>query len=274
MSALLPASSPEFPARLLVVDDDKNVRQPIAKLLQLKGYRVDQSGTGQDTLALLEREPYDLMVLDLVLPDISGAEIMKRARAMHQDLLIVVLTAHASAESAITAVKMNAVDYLLKPIKSEDLFVVVAQALNERAQQLRRQKLLSMIGDVMDALRDPNEAAPATPSPEPASAPVEQAILSLDREKRMVTLKTTPPRQIELTESEVTILTTLMEKPNQVVSVNQLAKSVGYENMDKWTVENVIRSVVFRLRQKLEAGPNAPQLIRTVRGRGYFFTAS
>ena len=272
MSVLpVPPASPS--ARLLIVDDDDQVRRSIVRFLQLKGYTVDQAGSGEEALKLLAVGQYDLMTVDLVLPGLSGTEIMRRAREQYRDLMIVVLTAHASAESAIAAVKLNAVDYLLKPCKSEDLHLVIAKALEERAQQLRQQQLLAMIGNVMDALREPASSTPllATTLPSAPSS-VTSSILELDHSKRLAVLHTQPPRTIELTESEVSILVALMDKPNEVVSVNQLAKSVGYDGMDKWTVENVIRSVVFRLRQKLEAGPNAPQLIRTVRGRGYFFS--
>jgi len=269
--ALLPHAPAASLNRLLVVDDDDNVRRPIVKFLQLKGYAVDQARSGEEALKLLGTVNYDLMVVDLVLPGMTGTEIMRRAREKHSDLMIVVLTAHASAESAIAAVKLNAVDYLLKPCKSEDLFLVIAKAMEERAQLLRRQQLLAMIGNVMDALRDPDTGAPSIPAPL-SPVPAIPGILELDHDKRVAVIHTQPPRMVELTESEVSILVALMEKPNEVVSVNQLAKSVGYEGMDKWTVENVIRSVVFRLRQKLEAGSDAPQLIRTVRGRGYFFS--
>ncbi len=269
---MVPSSSASsVPApHLLVVDDDDNVRQPIAKFLQLKGCVVDQARNGEDALKILAQSNPDLMIVDLALPGMPGVEIMRRARDLRRDLLIIVLTAHASAESAIAAIKANALDYLLKPIKSEDLYLVIAKAMEERAQQLRRQQLLAMIGNVMDALRDPNEPAPI---PGAATMPIiPDGLLELDREKRVAVIRTNPPRSVELTESEVSILVALMEQPNQVLSCNQLAKSVGYEGMDKWTVESVIRSVVFRLRQKLEAGPDAPQLIRTVRGRGYFFS--
>ena len=97
-------------------------------------------------------------------------------------------------------------------------------------------------------------------------------VLALDREKRLVTVKTDPPRIVELTEGEASILVALMQKPDQVLTPNQLAKTaLGYDGMDKWTVESVVRSSVFRLRNKIEPGSDNPQLIRTVRGRGYFF---
>ena len=273
MSALSPTQPSEINARLLVVDDDNAVRAPIAKLLRLKGYQVDEAATGEIALKKIESINYDLMLLDLILPGMSGVEIMRHARAARRDLLMIVLTAHASAESAITAVKIGAVDYLLKPCKSEDLFLVIAKALQERAQQQRRKNLLSMIGDVMDQLREPE--SPALVASATSAAARDENILELDRAKRVVTIKTDPPYSVELTEGEVSILVALMNQPNQVLSCNQIAETaLGYQGMDKWTVENVLRSAVFRLRQKLEAGPNAPELIRTVRGRGYFYATT
>jgi DNA-binding response OmpR family regulator len=203
---------------------------------------------------------------------------MRRARHTHQDLLIVVLTAHATVESAIAAVKLNAVDYMIKPCKLDDLSVTIARALAASAQQMRHQHLLSLVGEAMDALRQPKTADPA-PAP-PAAPPVparaldlQVGVLRLDRQKRQATLEINPPHIVELTEGECSILVALMERPNQVLSYGDLAKTaLGYDGMDKWTVESVIRSTVFRLRHKIEPGPSTPCLIRTVRGRGYFFS--
>jgi DNA-binding response OmpR family regulator len=126
----------------------------------------------------------------------------------------------------------------------------------------------------------PEPIAPATPA---ASASVTPAIaapnsdllrvgpLTLDRQKRMASLEDQSLPPVELTEGEVAVLEQLMQHPNQVMSVNQLANSaLGYQGMDKWTVESVVRSCVFRLRQKIEPAPDTPKLICTVRGRGYF----
>lgn len=83
-----------------------------------------------------------------------------------------------------------------------------------------------------------------------------------------------PAQPVELTESEVSVLETLMQHPNKVLSVKELANSaLGYQGLDKWTLESVVRSCVFRLRQKIEPAPDSPQLICTVRGRGYFYRA-
>ena len=95
--------------------------------------------------------------------------------------------------------------------------------------------------------------------------------VELDRQKRRLIWNAEPARAVELTENELTIMVTLMEKPNQVVSCNTLGNALGYQNMDRWTIENVIRSVVFRLRQKIETDSERSRLIHTVRGRGYYF---
>lgn len=266
-------------ASLLVVDAQDNARRLAVDYLNRKGYAADEASSGQAALAKLESRPYDLVILDVALPGTNGVEFMSRLRKARPDLPIVVLTAHATVESAVAAVKLNVVDYMLKPCQPEDLILTISRALEERAEQLRHQRLLALVGEAMNALRQPEAAATLLPdrtvplSPAVSGDMLRVGTLALDRQKRQVTLHTNPPRTVELTEGELSILVVLMEKPNQVLSYNDLAKTaLGYEGMDKWTVESVIRSTVFRLRHKLEPGPDTPCLIRTVRGRGYFFS--
>ncbi len=264
-------------ASLLLVDAPVDARRLTAERLRQMGYRVDEAGSGDEVLARLESQSYDLAILDVALPKTDGVELMRHLRHTRPDLMIVVLTAHATVDSAVAAVKLNAVDYILKPCKVEDLVLTISRALEERAQQVRHQRLLALVGEAMNALRQPEPIAAPLPSTStaPAISPdtLRVGALALDRQKRQVTLSTNPPRTVDLTEGELSILVVLMEKPNQVLSYNDLAKSaLGYEGRDKWTGESVIRSTVFRLRHKIEPGPDAPCLIRTVRGRGYFFS--
>ena len=264
-------------ARLLVVDAELGTRTRTAEHLRWKGYQVTEVGSGPEAVASLEDSLYDLMVLELDVPGMAGVEVMRRSRRMHRDLPIVILTAHATLESAIAAVKVGVVDYLIKPCDMEDLALVISRALEESAQRSRHKRLLSMVGEAIEALRQPETPAvftslPMAPAP-PASAGLRLGSLELDRQKRVVTILSSPPRAVELTKGEVSILSILMDKPEQVFTCSELAKhALGYEGMDKWTVESVIRSAIFRLRQKIEAGPDAPHVIHTVRGRGYYFS--
>jgi DNA-binding response OmpR family regulator len=269
-------SQADLRARLLVVDDEPGVRVSMAEFFKLRGYHVGAANSGHEALAMLESDSYDLMILDMVMPGMNGVEVMRRARQMRPDLLIVVLTAHANLESAITAVKANVTDYMLKPCGLDDLALTISRALQGRAREMRRQQLLDTVGVAMDALRQEGTAAlPCAPSPLPAPESAGHLLrvgpLTLDRQKRLASLDGDPARTVELTEGEVAILVALMEHPNQVFSCNQLADAAaGYGGLDKWTVENIVRSSVFRLRQKIESAPDQPSLIRTVRGRGYF----
>ena len=259
-----------------MIDAQEAARGPVIEYLNRKGYTAEPASSGAAALSKLENQPYDLVILDVQVPGANGVDLLNQLRRAHPDLLLVILTAHATVESAVAAVKLNVVDYMLKPCKPEDLVLTISRALEERAEQLRHKRLLALVGEAMNALRQP-EATPlplaSVPAPAAPGDVFSVGALALDRQKRQVTLNTHPPRTVELTEGELSILVVLMEKPNQVLSYNDLAKTaLGYEGMDKWTVESVIRSTVFRLRHKIEAGPDTPCLIRTVRGRGYFFS--
>jgi DNA-binding response OmpR family regulator len=264
---------------LLVVDDDPRLRSAMGEMIRQEGYSVAEAGTGEDALELLKRTPFDLMTVDMVMPGMNGSEVIQHARQMRPDLSIIVITGHPTVESAIASVKADVTDYLLKPYTLDDLILVIARAMQERARQQKRQRLLDMVGEAIDHLRQTDEPSePAAPSLAAAAPPSPTESLSvgpltLDRQKRIATLDLNPQRTVELTEGETAILTTLMETPDQVFTYGQLAdKALGYKDMDKWTVESIIRSSVFRLRQKIEPGTGTPQLIRTVRGRGYFFS--
>jgi DNA-binding response OmpR family regulator len=261
--------------KVLVVDDELPVRLNTAELLRLKGYQVDEAGNGQEALRLIQRVPYDLMVLDMQMPELSGPEVMPRALALRPELLIIVLTGHASVDNAIAAVKANVFDYVLKPYRSDDLVSTVARAMQEQVERQRRQRVLAMVGEMMHTLSQteepPNTSAPSPSLPVSAEQVLQVGSLILDRHKRLAMIKGDELRTVELTESETSILSALMEHPNQVLSPSQIASTaLGYGEMDKWTIESVVRSSVFRLRQKIELKADAPHLICTVRGRGYF----
>ena len=270
--------------RLLLVDDEYNIRTSMSELLRLRGYHVDEAGSGPEALAALARQPYDLMVLDMLMPGMHGVEVMRQARLLRTDLAIIVLTAHATVESAIASVKSDVTDYMLKPCNFDDLAVTIERSLAARAKQQRRQRMLELVGEAMNMLAD-DQLPVAAPPPAPIDLPAKTALaadedtlrvgtLTLDRQKRLAILDVNPAEPVELTESEVSVLETLMQHPNKVLSVKELANSaLGYQGLDKWTLESVVRSCVFRLRQKIEPAPDSPQLICTVRGRGYFFRA-
>jgi DNA-binding response OmpR family regulator len=268
--------------RLLIVDDEPTVRTSLRDLLSLRGYHVDEASSGEEALACFENAHYDLLLLDVRMPGMDGPEVMRHLRKDHADIPVIILTAHASVDSAIAAVKLNAADYLLKPFKIEDLIATVGRVLEDHQKRQRRQDLLDMMGQALDSLRG-GESTPdislhsasgdGTGDPPSVSRRFRRVgALTLDSEKRMVTIDDDEPRQAELTEGETDVLTALMEQADEVLSCEELARAaLGYEP-DPAEAKSLVRPYIFRLRRKIESCPERPSLIRTVRGRGYFLS--
>jgi len=259
-------------ARILVVDDDAHVRDGLALALELSGYQVDKASNGGEALAWLETHSCDLMVLDMQMPGIDGVEVMRRARPRYPDLAIIVLTGHATLESAITAVKTDAVDYILKPTSVHDIRAAVARTLAAREEQRRQDHALWLIGAAVDALRKQEDIHLESPDERPASE-LHWGPLTLDLDRRSATIDSEPPRTVDLSDGETDILATLMTHPDEVLSPVRLVHATwGYETSHIEAL-NVVRSHIYRLRCKLDADADAASVIRTVRGRGYCLAA-
>lgn len=114
---------------ILIVDDERNIRVTLRDALEAAGYTVELAPDGAAALAHIEGRPYDLILLDLKLPDVDGLDVLAQARAMRPDALVVVITAHGTVEAAVTAMKRGAHDLLQKPFTPSQLREVVARAL-------------------------------------------------------------------------------------------------------------------------------------------------
>jgi len=127
-------------ARVLVVDDERSIRELLGIVLRREGHHVIVAENGGQALAVLEREPIDLLVSDIRMPDMSGVEVLKAAKARNHDIAGIMITAFASTESAVEALRLGASDYLAKPFDVDELKIVVANVLERR--QLRRENVL------------------------------------------------------------------------------------------------------------------------------------
>jgi len=117
---------------LLVVDDEKNIREGLGRVLELDGYRVFLAADGREGLKLVERGDIDLVVSDLKMPGISGEELLKKTRGMYANLPVIILTGHGTVENAVQAMKDGAYDFLTKPINLEHFAMLVKRALSNR----------------------------------------------------------------------------------------------------------------------------------------------
>jgi DNA-binding response OmpR family regulator len=252
--------------RVLITDDEPNVRTAVARSLTLSGYQADQAASGEVALQALEQGCYDAMVLDLRMPGIDGVETMQRAQELCPDLVVIILTGHATLESAIAAVRHGAADYLLKPASVHDIAAVVEQALRQQAAAMQR-GTIQTINKVLATL-DGTEVEPVSGDDLPRAAGV-----VLDLTTNSVLFEAEPDRSATLTESEAAILEYLMKRSGQVISCSELANAtLGYQNLGPVESGEIVRPHISRLRHKIEADPHHPQLIRNVRGKGYHFS--
>ena len=128
------------PPRILVVDDERSMREMLAIVLRREGYEVLLAENGRSAIALLEREPVDLLISDVKMPDLSGVEVLRAAKRIDQDILGIMITAFASTETAVEAMRLGACDYLSKPFDIDLLKMKVREKIENR--QLRQENVL------------------------------------------------------------------------------------------------------------------------------------
>ena len=128
------------PARILVVDDERSMRELLAIVLRREGYEVLLAENGRAAVELLEREPVDLLISDIKMPDMSGVDVLRAAKKIDQDILGIMITAFASTETAVEAMRLGACDYLSKPFDIDLLKMKVREKIENR--QLRQENVL------------------------------------------------------------------------------------------------------------------------------------
>ena len=217
--------------RILVVDDERAVREAIERALGFEGYRVDHAGDGVEALEALAHQPVDAVVLDVLMPQMDGIELCRRIRASGDTTPILMLTARETVSDRVAGLDAGADDYLVKPF-----------ALRELLARLRA--LLRRTAD-------------------PTNGVLTHADLSLDPETREVLRG---GRRIDLTRTEFLLLELLLRNARRVLTREVIFEQVWGYDMD-WN-SNSLEVYIGYLRRKTEAG-GEPRLIRTVRGVGY-----
>ncbi|SEQ20827.1 two-component system, OmpR family, response regulator MprA [Lentzea xinjiangensis] len=224
--------------RILVVDDDRAVRESLRRSLQFNGYQVETAGDGMQALESVNAARPDAMVLDVMMPRLDGLEVCRRLRSTGDDLPILVLTARDAVSDRVSGLDAGADDYLPKPFALEELLARLRALLRRAAH---------------------DSDAAATRS----AAVLKFADLELDPSTRDVRRGERP---ISLTRTEFALLELLLAHPRQVLTRSRILEDVwGY---DFPTSGNALEVYVGYLRRKTEA-EGEPRLIHTVRGVGY-----
>jgi DNA-binding response OmpR family regulator len=256
------------PERLLLVDDETNIRLTLSALLQRAGYEVTTAANGTEAINLLDQHSYDLLLVDLKMPGIDGLQVVAAARARQSDMAIIVLTGHGSLETAIEGMRYHIFDYMLKTSEPAKVVERVKAALQTHAQETRRRQLLDTVGQAVQELRGGTSSGEAAPQ---AERTIMVGALQLDTWRQVAMLN---GRTLALTPTEFRVLLCLAEHVGTMLSYGQLVKCAqGYETSDLEAGE-LIKPHIHHLRQKLEPDPSTPRYILNVRGKGYLLSVS
>lgn len=139
--------------RILIVDDEETLRESMGRLLTREGYSVTTAGTGEQALELCRLNLFDLIITDIFLPGIDGIEVLKKAKERTPDQLVIIMTAFASLETAVEALRAGAYDYIMKPVIHEEIKLLIKGALRQRALQAENTLLRKQIEKEYDFSR-------------------------------------------------------------------------------------------------------------------------
>ena len=225
-------------SRLLLVDDEESFTDALSYMLEREGFEVAVAASGDAALAEFERSSADLVLLDLMLPGLSGTEVCRRLRA-RSTVPVIMLTARDSEIDKVVGLELGADDYVTKPFSARELVARIRAVLRRGT--------------------DPDDATPSTL----AAGPVR-----LDVERHVVTVR---GEEVRLPLKEFELLELLLRNAGRVLTRGQLIDRVWGSDYvgDTKTLDVHVK----RLRAKIESAPGEPQHLVTVRGLGYKFEA-
>ena len=228
-----PNANPVSPPHVLLVEDEEKTRTSVAEGFRIEGWNVRTAGDGETAVALLNREAFDLLVLDWMLPGFDGLEVLRHARTRGTQTPVLMLTVRDSLQDRVAGLEAGADDYLPKPFAFAELLA--------RSRALLRRPMLS------------------------AGHFLKCDDLQLDLRARTAVRA---GEAIPLTPREVDILEYLLRYQGQVVTREMLERDVWKQNRRFTSLDNVIDVQIMRLRRKVD-GERRNRLLHTLRGVGY-----
>lgn len=254
-------------ARILIVEDEEKIARFVTLELEHEGYQVEHAADGRTAVDLALERDYDLILLDVLLPQLNGMEVLRRVRK-HKDVPVIMVTARDAVMDKVAGLDAGADDYLTKPFAIEELFARIRVAL-KRSEAVRTASGVGGIGTGAasdagvgaGAIPPVSDSAQASASPSPAALTV--GSVALDPDRREVTVGGSP---IALTAREFDVLALLMAHAETVLTRERIAhEALGYEYVGD---TNNVDVHIAHLRAKIEDAGGA-RIIQTVRGVGY-----
>jgi DNA-binding response OmpR family regulator len=219
---------------VMIIEDDAEIRGIVKTLLSSEGYTVEEADDGRDAVERVFLVKPDLILVDLKLPGLDGAEVCKRIRAGRMNTPIIVLSAAKDEFDKVLLLELGADDYMVKPFGARELLARIKAVLRRSSTETRM--VLNF------------------------------ANVEVDTERRMVTSR---GNEVPLTPAEYNLLTYFLRNPNRVLTREAILEDVwGFESAP---TARTVDSHVVKLRQKLEPDPSVPRYFLTVHGVGYRF---
>lgn len=258
-------------AKVLVIDDEESLRHTLTRVLARNGCEVVAAGDGEEALASFNSHTYDLVYLDLRLPNIDGLEVLRQVRSKDPALPVVMLTAYGSLQSAVEALRLGATDYLLKPVDPEVLMARTRVILKERAVEKRKNEIRAQIAQLQEELsRLEAEGVGAVeagrPAPPPADRFLKRGDLILDLQAQRATYG---QQVLSLPPTTFQYLLALVRRAPDVIPYQALVTEAQDYETHAYEARELSKYHIHVLRQALEPDPKQPRHILNVRGVGY-----
>lgn len=253
-------------ARILIVEDEEKIARFVTLELEHEGYQVEHAADGRTAVDLALERDYDLILLDVLLPQLNGMEVLRRVRK-HKDVPVIMVTARDAVMDKVAGLDAGADDYLTKPFAIEELFARIRVAL-KRSEAVRAASGVGGVGAGEGATgADTAATSPASDSAKTSAVPSPAVLtvgsVALDPDRREVTVGGSP---IALTAREFDVLALLMAHAGTVLTRERIAhEALGYEYVGD---TNNVDVHIAHLRTKIEDAGGA-RIIQTVRGVGY-----
>lgn len=256
---------------ILLVEDDARMRHLLTNVLAQAGYQVTPSADGSHAIKLLTVQdgpaaPYAVVISDIRLGDVDGLQVLAHARRGPQPPAVILITGYGTLETAITALRAGAFDYLIKPFNPSDLLACVSRAIKHQEQQMSQAEAIRAITTVVDQLR---AITPSIQSVEPAPEPVPQSTerlvqigdLVIDRFRHVATFMNEPLR---LTPIEYALLLCLGEMQGRVIPYSEIVRRTHNYIVEDFEAQSMLKVHIHNLRQKIN-----PAYLVNIRGTGY-----
>jgi DNA-binding response OmpR family regulator len=256
---------------VLIIDDEASLRDTLARILNKVGCETRAVEDGYQALNLLEKEKFDLVFLDIRLPEVDGLQVLKEIRQRDQKLPVILLTGYGTLQSAVEALRLEATDYLLKPFDPEVLVARTRMILNEQFKERRKQEIRQQIAELQAELQSlDKETSTDKNNLPPISRPQDRFIkrgrLILDLQARRATFG---DNVLDFPPATFDYLVVMAKYSPEIVEYQKLVKEAQDYQVSATEARELSKWHIHILRQNLEVNPQKPRQILNVRGVGY-----